>query len=34
MKGGLKYIPIYVFGSIGLYLFFMKILGTLLSGIL
>lgn len=34
MKGGLKYIPIYVFGSITLYFFFMKVLGTLLAGIL
>ena len=34
MKGGLKYIPIYVFGSLTLYLVFMKILGTLLSGVL
>lgn len=33
MKGGLKYIPIYVFGSLTLYFIFMKILGTLLSGI-
>lgn len=34
MKGGLKYIPIYIFGSIGLYFFFMKILGTLFTGLL
>ena len=34
MKGGLKYIPIYVFGSLALYFVFMKILGALLSGIL
>jgi len=34
MKGGLKYIPIYVFGSLALYFIFMKVLGTLLSGIL
>lgn len=33
MKGGLKYIPIYVFGSLILYFIFMKMLGTLLSGI-
>lgn len=29
MKGGLKYIPIYVFGSITLYLIFMKVLNKL-----
>ena len=34
MKGGLKYIPIYVFGSLTLYFIFMKILGALLGGIL
>lgn len=34
MKSGLKYIPIYVFGSIGMYFIFMKVLGALLSGIL
>ena len=34
MKGGLKYIPIYVFGSLTLYFVFMKILGALLGGIL
>ena len=34
IKGGVKYIPIYVFGSMALYLFFMKVLGTLLTGIL
>ena len=33
MKGGLKYIPIYVFGSLTLYFIFMKVLGMLLSGI-
>ena len=34
MKGGVKYIPIYVFGSAMLYFFFMKVLGTLFGGIL
>ena len=34
MKSGLKYIPIYVFGSMALYFFFMKVLGTLFAGIL
>ena len=34
MKGGLKYIPIYVFGSMALYFLFMKVLGTLFAGIL
>ncbi|MBI2652443.1 type II secretion system F family protein [Candidatus Woesearchaeota archaeon] len=34
MKGGLKYIPIYVFGSISLYFLFMKILGALFGGII
>lgn len=34
MKGGLKYIPIYVFGSIAFYLFFMKVLDILFVGIL
>ncbi len=33
IKGGVKYIPIFVFGSIAFYLFFMKILGVLFSGI-
>ena len=33
MKGGVKYIPIYVFGSISLYLLFMKVLGIMFSGI-
>ena len=33
IKGGVKYIPIYTFGSITFYLLFIKILGTLLSGI-
>ncbi|MBS3095891.1 type II secretion system F family protein [Candidatus Woesearchaeota archaeon] len=34
MKGGLKYIPIYVFGSIGFYFLFMKLLSAMFSGIL
>ncbi len=34
MKSGLKYIPIYVFGSIAFYFLFMKVLGALFSGIL
>ena len=34
MKSGLKYIPIYVFGSMAVYLFFMKMLGTLFAGVL
>ena len=34
IKGGVKYIPIYIFGSITLYFFFMKLLGTLFAGIL
>ena len=33
MKSGLKYIPIYVFGSMALYFVFMRILGTALTGI-
>ncbi len=33
MKGGVKYIPIYVFGSIGLYFLFMNIIGILFGGI-
>ena len=33
IKGGVKYIPFYVFGSMGLYLLFMKILSTLFGGI-
>ncbi len=33
IKGGVKYIPIYVFGSIGLYFVFMKVLGLLFGGI-
>lgn len=34
MKGGLKYLPIYVFGSMALYFLFMNILGKLFAGIL
>ena len=34
IKGGVKYIPIYIFGSITVYLLFMKLLGTLFAGIL
>lgn len=34
MKAGLKYIPIYIFGSLSLYLFFMKMLGILFAGII
>ncbi len=34
MKGGLKYIPIYIFGSMALYLFFMNLLGKLFTGII
>jgi len=34
MKGGVKYIPIYTFGSIIFYLLFMKVLTTLFSGII
>ena len=34
IKGGVKYIPLFVFGSISFYLFFMKILGILFKGIL
>ena len=34
MKGGLKYLPIYVFGSMALYFFFMNILGKLFAGII
>ncbi len=34
IKGGVKYIPIYIFGSIALYFFFMKTLGTLFAGII
>ena len=31
IKGGVKYIPIYVFGSIGFYYLFMKVLSSLFS---
>lgn len=34
MKGGLKYIPIYIFGSMAFYFFFMKAVGSLFGGIL
>lgn len=34
MKSGLKYIPIYVFCSLALYLFFMKVLGVMFGQIL
>ena len=34
MKGGIKYIPIYVFGSMALYLLFVNILGKLFAGII
>ena len=34
MKSGLKYIPIYIFGSMAFYFLFMKVLGTLFAGIL
>ena len=34
IKGGIKYIPIYVFGAMGLYFIFMKILTTVFSGII
>ncbi len=34
MKGGLKYIPIYVFGSMALYFFFVNLLGKLFAGII
>ena len=34
IKGGVKYIPIYVFGSMALYFIFMKILSTLFAGII
>ena len=33
IKAGIKYIPIYVIGAIGFYFVFMKILGSLLGGI-
>ncbi len=34
IKGGIKYIPIYVFGSVSLYFLFTKIIGTLFAGLL
>ena len=34
IKGGVKYIPIYIFGSITVYLLFMKLLGTLFANLL
>lgn len=34
MKAGLKYIPIYIFGSMAFYLFFIKMLGIFFGGIL
>lgn len=34
MKGGLKYIPIYVLGSVGLYFIFLKAVGIFLSGLI
>ena len=34
MKGGIKYIPIYIFGSMALYTIFMKVLGALFAGII
>ena len=33
MKGGLKYIPIYIFGSLAFYLLFMKGIGALFGGL-
>ncbi len=33
IKAGIKYIPIYTFGSIGFYIIFMKLLGSLFTGI-
>ena len=33
MKGGLKYIPIYIFGSMAMYLLFMKVLSLFFGGI-
>ena len=33
IKGGIKYIPIYIFGSMAFYFFFMKLLGSLFGGI-
>lgn len=34
IKGGIKYIPIYIFGAMALYTIFMKVLGALFSGII
>jgi pilus assembly protein TadC len=34
MKAGIKYIPIYIFGSMALYAIFMKVLGALFAGII
>lgn len=34
IKGGIKYIPIYIFGSMGFYFFFIKVIGSVFSGIL
>ena len=34
IKGGVKYVPIYVLGSLSFYFLFMKVLGTLFVGIL
>ena len=33
IKRGIKYIPVYVMGSLGFYFIFMKVLGTLFTGI-
>ena len=34
IKGGIKYIPIYIFGAMALYTIFMKVLGALFAGII
>lgn len=34
IRGGIKYIPIYIFGAMGFYFFFMKVLTSVFSGIL
>ena len=34
VKGGIKYIPIYIFGAMALYTIFMKVLGALFAGII
>ncbi len=34
VKGGVKYIPIYVFGSVALYFLFLKVLGMVFGGII